>query len=368
MNKLEHILYFFIFLLNKYLDLSITDKWLNNFENKIINKYLSNNYKINNAIKPIPIPTINANELTDEKFKKLSNNYRNPILIKEYLKKSEAVKVWNLEYLEDKLGDFKINTMRYDNKLELEYMSFKDFVKNKDKNIYINNNHTIFSKFPKLYNDIKSNFVNLINTLTSSNLKNIHVANLFIGYNNPNKLSTGSSLHCGGSGNFFCMIHGKKHWILIDPKYSCLLKGRVAKSGIHGQTLFEMGDKKDLSKLPEIYQYLPRYDVILEPGDILWNAPWWWHRIKNEEGLSIGVAIRNNKVTKLNFLNNMTYTLAGYIYLLYNSITIGLYEKILNRDDNFGASKEETKKDNVLYQIEQLIEKYPKSCELNNIL
>ena len=51
-------------------------------------------------------------------------------------------------------------------------------------------------------------------------------------------------MHCGGSGNFFCMIKGTKRWTLIDPKYSCILKGRVSSSGIHAQTLFDMPDTK----------------------------------------------------------------------------------------------------------------------------
>ena len=118
---------------------------------------------------------------------------------------------------------------------------------------------------------------------------------------------------------------------------------------------------------PKIFKHLPRYDIILEPGDILWNAPWWWHRIENSDGFSIGVAVRNNKVTKLNLQNNFTYTLSGYTYLLYNTILIGLYEKImLNRDKHFNTN-DEKKGSNVLYQIEQLIKKYPRTITYDEV-
>ena len=44
----------------------------------------------------------------------------------------------------------------------------------------------ILSNFPILFDDIKTQFNNFINTLTSTNLRNIHIANLFIGYNKSN--------------------------------------------------------------------------------------------------------------------------------------------------------------------------------------
>ena len=364
MNWIENIIYSFNFLLNKYLGFTNIENILNWFENRMIDKYISKK-----EIEPINIPTINADELTNIKFVKLSNNYRNPILIKGYMKNTRAVSDWDITYLQNIIGDFNINVVHKDTNISIENYTFNDFVDNmKSKNIYINNNHTILSNFPILFNDIKTQFNNFINILTSTNLRNIHIANLFIGYNQKDKI-TGSNMHCGGSGNFFCMIKGKKHWTLINPKYSCLLKGRVSQSGIHAQTLFDMPDT-NLSTYPKILKYLPRYDITLEPGDILWNAPWWWHRIENinEEGLNIGLAIRNNKVTKLNLQNNLTYTLSGYTYLFYNTIFIGLYEKIMLQKDKHFNTRDEKDKSNVLYQIEQLIKKYPKTILLDEII
>ena len=356
----ENIKYFIYFLLNKFFDIDYTETHLNNYENFLIKKYIKK--KINSTI----IPTINNNELSNDLFLKLSNNFRNPVLIKGYLKNTNAVNDWDKDYLKNIIGDFKINILNKNEKLKIENCKFNDFINNiETENIYINNNHTILSNFPVLFNDIKTKFNLLIDTL-DTNLRNIHIANLFIGYNKKDGL-TGSNMHCGGSGNFFCMIKGTKRWTLVDPKYSCILKGRAAKSGIHAQTLFDMPDT-DLSIYPEILEYLPRYDIILEPGDILWNAPWWWHRIENGDGFNIGLAIRNNKVTKLNLQNNLTYTLSGYTYLFYNTILIGLYEKIMLKKDEHFTGTEEKNKSNVLYQIEKLIQKYPKTIQLNEII
>ena len=354
------MLYSFLFLLNKYLGCEIFEILLNSYENRYIRKYISKKKILGQSI-----PTINASELTQEIFEQLSDNYRKPVVIKGYLKESNAVKLWDENYLKDIIDDnFEITILEKEDELKLNDYKMNDFFENMKSNyIYINNDNTIFSNYPQLFNDIKDKFYDLINTLQNSGLRNIHIANLFIGYNTPDKVK-GSNTHCGGSGNFFCMIKGSKKWTLVDPKYSVFLKGRVSESGIHAQTLLDMPDT-DISNDPPILEYLPRYEIVLEPGDILWNAPWWWHRIRNvNDGLNIGLAIRNNKVTKLNLLNNFTYTISGYTYLFYNTLVIGLYEKLMmKKDEHFNCIDKD-----VLYQINKLNKKYPNTIQLNDII
>ena len=352
----ERSVYFWVFLMNHYF--SCLEFWLNWFENKMIRKYVSSG-----EIYPKAIPTIQSDDLTNELFCKLSDNFRNPVVIRGYMKDTTAVKMWDKDYLTKKIGDYELMILRKEENVKLEMMKFKEFTyKMEDEDIYINNNNTLLCAFPEIYNDIKERFTSFIGSL-ETNLRNIHIANVFMGFNKDKVM--GSNMHCGGSGNFFCMIKGEKRWTLIDPKYSCVLKGRAAESGIHAQTLFDMPDT-DLGTYPKMLTRLPRYEVTLEPGDILWNAPWWWHRIENGNGLSIGLAIRNNKVTKLNLQNNLMYTLSGYTYLWYNTYVIGLYERcMLSKDDHFSNSKE---KEDVLYQIEKLVKRYPKTIKLEDII
>src|SRR5207245_2785352 len=133
-------------------------------------------------------------------------------------------------------------TVAYDSELLIEEMPFHEFVQRQEEGIYINNNHTILASFPELFDDIKEPVEHLIDSLPSTNLRNVHIANLFIGSSIEN--IKGSNMHCGGSSNMFIQIKGRKTWTLIDPEYSCLLKGRVAQNGIHAQTLFDMLDQK----------------------------------------------------------------------------------------------------------------------------
>ena len=41
-----------------------------------------------------------------------------------------------------------------------------------------------------------------------------------------------------------------------------------------------------------LFEYCPVYHTTLEPGDVLFNPPWWWHAIKNSTPTTVGVASR----------------------------------------------------------------------------
>jgi hypothetical protein len=57
----------------------------------------------------------------------------------------------------------------------------------------------------------------------------------------------------------------------------------------------------------ELQKYLPLRYADLEAGDLLYNPDWEWHTIKNYEGLSIGVPIREVNFT-LSMQNNLQYS------------------------------------------------------------
>jgi hypothetical protein len=41
-----------------------------------------------------------------------------------------------------------------------------------------------------------------------------------------------------------------------------------------------------------LFKYCPVYTSVLEPGDVLFNPPWWWHSIKNITPKTVGIATR----------------------------------------------------------------------------
>ena len=89
------MIYFILFLLNKFINIQFTENLLHKYEKYQINKFISK------KIKPIKIPTINKSELSNDLFIKLSNNFRNPVLIKGFLKDTNAVNNWDKDYLKN---------------------------------------------------------------------------------------------------------------------------------------------------------------------------------------------------------------------------------------------------------------------------
>lgn len=108
MTFAERLIYFALFLLNKYVGSLTTEGWLSNFERKIIRQCISGS-----EIVPTPIPVVRAIHLTDAAFLRLSDNYRRPVLIRGLMRDSLAVKKWDIRYLRNVIGGFKINTVRF---------------------------------------------------------------------------------------------------------------------------------------------------------------------------------------------------------------------------------------------------------------
>jgi hypothetical protein len=102
---------------------------------------------------------------------------------------------------------------------------------------------------------------------------------------------TGSPLHHASVYNMFYMVDGSKTWWFVDPYdtflgYPLALLGRAA-----GFMMCLWPDEYNKEAFP-LFKYCPVYKTTINPGDVLFNPPWWWHSIKNVTPTTIGVASR----------------------------------------------------------------------------
>jgi len=137
---------------------------------------------------------------------------------------------------------------------------------------------------------------------------------------------TGSSLHCAVGGNFFFNVHGKKRWVLIEPKYSrhlCSMPSKNFEFVISG---------RDIENPDDILNKIPKYEVTLEPGDVLYVAPWWWHYVKNLTPFTIGCAVRDHSAYRQSFQNNPMYMLMSHYPLWLNPWVLKAAEFFKGRD------------------------------------
>ena len=314
------VLYFFFHNFSGAGNKPISDKYYENKREstklyKMIRWYerqlWSNNILNSNTVRSLEIPTINSDQISPEVFEFLSHNKTRPVVIKGLIKNTKAHNEWNPNYFQDFYGDIKIITL--DNKLtgKKAYTSFniplgqerrklydileqmKNHEGSSDSCTYINNVTSIFSDCPELLEDLELDQLKIIDD--KINLDTVLKVNLFMGPEN-----TGSSLHCAVGGNFFFNIYGHKRWLLIDPKYTPYLSSTPA----HDFSFVISGE--DAENPSELLQKIPRYEIVLEPGDVLFNPPWWWHAVHNED-FTIACAVRDHTCYSQSWYNNSTF-------------------------------------------------------------
>lgn len=291
------------------------------------------------------IPIINSEDYSYELLKKATNNFRNPVVVKGLFDDTLGVKKWHEpDYLPNIIGNIELSVIpdaTYGTSQRNRYNSnfsevFNDIINNENSTKYIffpvNTRKDNNNKDQHLYknNELAENEINklvnndldiqkiLWNSFGTKKHKTYVNSQLIIGrgYKNINS-TTGTGWHCAMGNNWFVQVIGKKRWYFLNPKYSSLFHPlRV------GPVAMQVGIKN----FDKYHENLPLEYVDLESGDLLYNPDWYWHTIKNYEGLSIGVPIREFNIS-LSFQNNYHFALIVSINKIFErfGIDIGGY-------------------------------------------
>jgi hypothetical protein len=255
-----------------------------------------------------PVLEIDAIDYSFEALKKLTHNFLHPVVVRGLFSQTEAVKKWSspeffienygqqefLVYLKgllrDQIQDVVEEKQTGDKSGFARATGSKKLKLNEilqrmlaGESLYINNLDAIFRENQDLLRDLE--IPNRITQWWEGAKKPLNppIVQMFMGMGNEEKsLTTGSPLHCARHANFFIQVVGAKKWTLIEPKYSLFLHPILAYNipGCIGETL------------PSVTETLPKQEVILNPGDALFNPPWMWHQVENMPGFTIGCATR----------------------------------------------------------------------------
>lgn len=111
---------------------------------------------------------------------------------------------------------------------------------------------------------------------------------LFMGWK-----SQGSTVHCAIGLNVFRQVAGRKLWYFFPPSQTPYVYPKLYDNGFSCTSKTVQHHARGTGA--PWFSRLERYQVILEPGDLLIVPPWWWHCVENlaDEGdMVIGVATR----------------------------------------------------------------------------
>ena len=280
---------------------------------------------------PTPIPEMDAKDYTYENLREMTNSFRSPAVIRGIFNGTPALKRW-LEpgYLSSKaLGDLEVpvivNATYGTRQNQREVMKFgeayEEILRNEKSPYYLffpvmSREHMSGSGAGKLQrlreetNKVIKEDLELFRIFQGFGEKNhsIYVGGqLILGRGQDDSeagaRTTGTGWHCAPGNNWFAQVAGRKRWFFLDPKYSAYLQ--PLRNGVRSM---ETGTPH----MAELQQYLPVQYADLEAGDLLYNPDWQWHTIKNYEGLSIGVPMRE-VIPRVAARNNAQYTAIVFI-------------------------------------------------------
>jgi hypothetical protein len=139
-----------------------------------------------------------------------------------------------------------------------------------DPKVYLVNCETVINRHPELREQIN------MNVFADYMKKKVGYVQMFVGRN-----KTSTPLHCASNWNFFTMLDGKKTWYFVDPEHSWFIYPLAAMGRAAIFSMPPYPDEYDESRFP-LMKWLPYYKVTIEPGDLLFNPPWWWHAVRND--------------------------------------------------------------------------------------
>ncbi|KOP24605.1 hypothetical protein AMR41_19605 [Hapalosiphon sp. MRB220] len=289
-NKLQ----FKTILLMRYLlkDQFWGQQWLKRIHDQILNNLNKQNIEMSKL--NMPIPTLKPKEISAQEFCNTYVKTNTPVIIKGGAKHSFAYRNWTMETFQKRFGDFKVNIAKQTidehnvSTFQPEIVTLQDVIDNREskENLYIAFCAEIFTAYPELVNELGCLE---FRKHMGGNYTLFGGAQLFLG----TKASTGTHAHCANSNNLFFQICGKKKWTFVHPDYLWLMYPMLDRFFLFCASFIKQDyDQTYLEQYAPLQKYCPKYEAILEPGDILLNPPWQWHAIENLTEETIAIATR----------------------------------------------------------------------------
>jgi hypothetical protein len=250
---------------------------LNKFQDFLANRVISQMKAAGHdaAHSEVPIPEYDWKNGNPQEFYDTFVKRPHPVILRGFMKDSQLLKDFAWDRVLGRWGEEDVMLT----KKELDGYAGKLKEVN-NPSTYLHNSEVIFNKYPETRELFE------YERLEPYLKMKVGYEQIFVG-----KQGTGSPFHNASVYNMFYMIDGKKKWWFIDPydtflAYPIILMGRAA-----SVLLILWPTAYDKLVFP-LFQYCPLYSAVVEPGDVLFNPPWWWHAIKNITEHSVAVASR----------------------------------------------------------------------------
>lgn len=268
-----------------------------------------------------PMPEIPAKELyeipiaelTKDELRIRSNEYTTPVVIRNALAGLDVLQKWNnISWWVENYGDEEVICKYVESGTDEKKCTIKEALSPDDpsKRLYVSGEARLFMRRPELAEMVKTD-------LMTQAAPGIPIfTQVFLGYK-----GMGSDMHAAMGCNIFRQIVGQKKWWLVPMSETALVYPSLNPNGFSAHTLTTIGKGEETAS-PWLAK-LNRWEVTLNPGDILLNPPWVWHGIVNVAGgegdLSVGVPTRYGVERMIpSFKNNWLFSIIGVACISWN--------------------------------------------------
>jgi hypothetical protein len=275
-----------------------------------LSSYIQQHIRITSTMEAVKLSLINIierdvhkNKLTFDLIEKSTENFSKPAVFRDMVYIDSQLRTREFYEIElektlqwrRKTGNNAVSLRSKDGKSDYNYVTgqvgtgkeFLDDIFTHNLDVY-SHLGTISSGFKDPYEWGKVAFNHLKEEIFRADWFDIPswkvAGHMFFGYSSqeygePSDGAVGSDWHLFPMLNIFVMVAGRKKWMTRPPKLGDHLKN-------DSQLLFTSSGREAPG------QYFDHEQVYVEPGDVLLNVPYEWHKVLNAKGLSIGCAFR----------------------------------------------------------------------------
>jgi hypothetical protein len=234
------------------------------------------------------MPIERRSDITLKEFKEHYMAKNIPVVFSGIAKDWDCVKKWSFEYFKDLHGDDEALMATQENMKNYETCTLREVIENIETGggKYFRF-YPLLDKHPEHFKDVDYKWL-----LERKNKFSLFDAfQVFIGGKN-----TISFIHHANPPNLFVQVWGRKDWILYPQYYSMVIDPDPVRN-IYRSAPYRKNGKPfdpfnpDYEAPFELYKYIDGFKAELQPGDILWTPPHYWHTVKNISD-SIGMGYR----------------------------------------------------------------------------
>ncbi|MEH2290140.1 cupin-like domain-containing protein [Nostoc sp.] len=224
-----------------------------------------------------------------EQFSDIWKQYQ-PFLIEDVAEHWDACHKWSNDYLIERCGEkivyiwffqqnflYDYKKFAYDNESHyIKEMQYQEYVKDIEARVNGNNNDDIGCYSNEI--DFEECFPEITSDVAYPKYLNRKPwVNLWHGFSSK-KYTSASTLHFDRVHNIYAQIRGKKRFLLFPPfNYLSFYPPLEDRSGI-GHNSKVNPDLFQFELFPK-FPWEERIEVILQPGEILYIPPFWWHHV-----------------------------------------------------------------------------------------